>query len=238
MSDHHVRQGLRIRPTRLDSADVLALSQYGDAVADLHDLVELVGDDDDGLAVLLHVPKDLEELDRLLGGQHCSRLIQHQDVRTAEEDLDDLHGLLLRHGHVVHLHRRIDLETVAVADRLDPALDLSHVHSAFIKTENHVLGRGEDLDELVVLMDHSNAMLVGILRRPDIYLLSILEYAAFIRLIDSAEHVHQRRLSASVLSQQGEDLTPSDGEVYVVVGQHLPEALGDAQHLNGVALFQ
>ena len=116
---HHVRQGLLVGVLGEHIADVLALAQHRHPVGDLQHLVELVGDDDQGLTVRLHVAHDGEELIGLLGGQHRGGLIQNQDVSAAIEDLDDLHGLLLGHGHIVDLHVGVDVEAVLFADILD-----------------------------------------------------------------------------------------------------------------------
>ena len=72
-----------------------ALAQHGDLVRNGQHLVQLVGDEDDGLAVGAHVAHDLEQAVRLLRGQNSGRLVEDQDLRPAEQDLDDLDGLLL-----------------------------------------------------------------------------------------------------------------------------------------------
>ncbi len=66
------------------------------------------------------VAQDGEELFGLLRGQHGGGLVQNQDIRPAVEHLDDLHGLLLRHRHVVDLLVRVDVEAVFLTDLLDP----------------------------------------------------------------------------------------------------------------------
>ena len=69
VAHHHVRKGLGARLAGFHGSDVLALPEDGDLVGEGHDLVELVGDDDDGFPVGLHGPEHLEELIRLLGGE-------------------------------------------------------------------------------------------------------------------------------------------------------------------------
>ena len=103
VAHHHVRQGLLVGILGGHVADVFALAQHRHPVGDLQHLVELVGDDDEGLSVRLHVAHDGEELVGLLRGQHGGGLVQNQDVGAAVEDLDDLHRLLLGDGHLVDL---------------------------------------------------------------------------------------------------------------------------------------
>ena len=103
---HHLGEFLGIGVGGVDGADVLALAEDGHPVGEGHDLVELVGDDDDGLAVSAHVAQDGEELFRSPGGKDGGGLIQNEDVRPPVEHLEDLHRLLLRHRHVVDLFCR------------------------------------------------------------------------------------------------------------------------------------
>ena len=93
-------------------------------VADLHHLVEFVGDDDYALAVLAHVAQHVKELFRLLRSEHRGRLVQDEDVRPAVKDFYDLDSLFLTHGHVVNLLVKVNVEAVPGCDlaRLLPSL--------------------------------------------------------------------------------------------------------------------
>ena len=99
---HHVGELLWVGLGSGDVADVLALAQHRHAVGNLHNLVKLVGDDDDGLAVGLHIAHDLEETLGLLGRQNGGGLVENQNIGAAVEYLDNLHGLLFRDGHIVN----------------------------------------------------------------------------------------------------------------------------------------
>ena len=72
-----------------------ALAQDEHAVGHVEHLVELVGDDDERLAVGLHRAHDAEETVRLWGSARLQWLIEDQDIRPAVEHLHDLDGLLL-----------------------------------------------------------------------------------------------------------------------------------------------
>ena len=73
---------------RLESLKQIAAgiaAQFGDKFEVemcIRDSVELVGDDDQGLAVGLHVAHDGEQLVRLLRGQHGGGLVQNQNIGT------------------------------------------------------------------------------------------------------------------------------------------------------------
>ena len=71
----------------VDGADVLALAQHRAAVGHLHDLVELVGDKEDGLALRRQGAHDLHELFDLLGRQNSSGLVENEDLIVPVEHL-------------------------------------------------------------------------------------------------------------------------------------------------------
>ena len=58
--------------------------------------------------------------------------------------------------------------------------------------------------------------------------LAVDEDLALVRLQQPVQDVHQRRLAGAVLAEQGVDLAWLDGQVDVVVGDQVTEALGDA----------
>ena len=236
---HHLGEGLGVCLGGVDGADVPALAQHRHLVGQGHDLVELVGDDDDGLAVGAHVAQYGEELLRLLGGEDGGGLVQDQDVRPTEEHLDDLHRLLLRHGHVVDLLVRVDVEAVFLADLLHPAAGGADVKPPLpLQAQDDVLRRGEHVHQLEVLVDHADAQGVGVLGGADGDLLPLHEDVPLVGEVDAGDHVHQGGLAAAVLPQQGEDLPPLHVQIDVVIGHHAAEALGDPLELDCTGTFQ
>ena len=239
VADHHVGQRLRVSLARVDRADVLALAQHRDLVRQRHDLVQLVGDDDDGLAVGAHIAQHVEELLGLLRGEDGGGLVEDERVRAAVEDLDDLDRLLLGDGHIVDLLGRVDVEAVAVADLLDPGVGGLDVQLArLVETEDDVLRCGEHVHELVVLVDHADVVVEGVLRRADGGEHTVDIDFALVGEIDAGEHIHQRRLSAAVFTEQGKDLAPVDGQVDAVVCDDLAKALGNVSEFNCTIVVQ
>ena len=78
--------------------------------------MQLMGDDDEGLSVRLHVAHYLEKLVGFLRSQNGGRLVKYQNVSAAVKDFYDLHGLLLRNRHIVNLLIGIYIEAVFFAD--------------------------------------------------------------------------------------------------------------------------
>ena len=70
--------------------DVLPLAEDGDPVGDLQHLVELVGDDDDGVALRLHAAEHVEELGCLLDGKDGGGLVQDDDLGPVVQHLPGL----------------------------------------------------------------------------------------------------------------------------------------------------
>ena len=222
---HHLGELLRIGLGRAHGADMLTLAQNSHDVRDFHDLVEFVGDEDDRLAVFPHGFQDRKQFRRLLRRKYGGGFVQDEDVRAPVQHLDDLHSLLFRDGHLVDLLVRIDAETVFVGDLLDPGSDLLQVVLAVFDSQRHVLCRGEHVDQLKVLMDHADAVFISVLRRTDGHFLSVDEDLALIRIVDAGQHVHERRLSGAVFSQQRHNNAVINVKIHFIVGNDVSETL-------------
>ena len=96
--DHEVREFLRAGAGGLHLASDSAGTKDRDAVGEGHHVVELVGDEDDGLAFGAELGEVGEEVVRLLRGEDGGGLVQDQDVRLAIEELQDFDALLHANG--------------------------------------------------------------------------------------------------------------------------------------------
>ncbi len=110
--DHHRRQfGFRgLGGER--AAHRAAQAQHGDAVGHGQHFLELVRDEDDGLALRYERAHDLEQFADLLRGQHRGRLVEDEDVGLAEEQLDDLDALLHADRQVFNVGVRVHFQPV------------------------------------------------------------------------------------------------------------------------------
>ena len=194
-----------------------------------------MGNDDNGVSLFLHAAQHAEELVDLLHRQHGSGLVQNDDLGTVVQNLDDLQGLLLRDGHVVDLLLGIDLKTEFLGHVLDLCVAVFlQEQTGFFLTHPDVVGGGEYIHQLEVLVNHADSQPFGILRGINGNLFAVHEDLTLVRLIDTGEHIHQGGLTGAVLTQQGEDLTGTDVQLHIVVGNHAAEGLGNALQLNGI----
>ena len=230
---HHGGKLLHGGVLRLHGADVLALAQDGAAVGHGHDLVELVGDEQDALALGGQILHDLHQLIDLLRRQHGGRLVEDEDLVVAVEHLQDLGALLHTHGDVLDQRVRVDLQAVFLAERddlLPGVLLLQEAAFCGLHAHDDVVQHGEAFHQLEVLVHH--AQRVGVVGILDGYLHAVLLDDALLGLIQAEQHAHQRGFARAVLTQQGVDLTLLQLKRDVVVGDDTGKPLCDVQHFD------
>ena len=241
MADHHIRHFLRIGVLREHVAHELAVAQHGHAVAERLDLVHLVRDDDDGLAVVAHAAQYGEELVRLLRGEHGGRLVEDEDLIVAVEHLEDLGALLHTDGDVLDARIRIDLQTVFFRQRKHLFARLALLQEAMLRrldAHDDIVQHREALDQLEVLVHHADAEAVGVVRVFDGDDLAVLADLALLGLIQAEQDGHERGLAGTVFAEQRMDLPLAQLERDVVIGHDAREALRDVQHFNGIGCVQ
>ena len=238
---HHAGELLPAGVRDVHRADVLAFPQDRAAVRHGHDLVELVGDEQDGLALCRQILHDLHQLVDLLGCQHGCRLVKNQDLVVPVQHLQDLRPLLHAHGDILHQSVRVHLQAVLLRqgqDLFPGLLLLQEAVAAGLHAQDDVVQDREALHQLEVLVDHADPQGVGVVGVLDLHHLAVLFDGALLRLVQAEEHAHERGLARAVLSQQGVDLSPLQLERDVVVGDDPWKAFGDVEHLDRIWLFQ
>ena len=234
MADHHVGHFLGVCVLCRHIADELTVAQNGDAVGKLLDLVHLVRYYNDRLARVTHVAQNSEELIGLLRSEHRRRLIEDEDIRAAIEDLYYLDGLLLRNAHLVNMLVGVDVKAVSVADLADLFCRCLEVELALtLETEDDILRRRENVDELEVLVDHADAEVERILGGAYDDLFIVDEYLALVGEIDAREHIHEGGLARSVLAEKRKYLASVYIEPNLVVSFYRAEGFTYVSHLHG-----
>ena len=193
--------------------------------------MHFVGDNHNGLAAVPHIAQDAEQLFRLLGGKDGGRLVQNQNFSPTVQHLHNFHRLLLGHGHIVNLLVGVYIKAIGVADFLNLLPGFLQIQPSG-QTQHNVLGGGQHIHQLEMLVNHANAMGKGILGRGDNHLFVIDENIAGIREIDAGEHIHQGGLAASVFTQQCQNFSPVNIQPDPVIGKHRAKGFCDVAHLH------
>ncbi len=214
----------------------LAPSHDADGVGDLHDLAQLVGDQDDRLALVLEAIEDAEQVIGLGRGQHAGGFVEDQDIGLAVKRLQDLDALLVADGQFLDRLVRIDVQLVFGGEFGQELARLGQrwlEKRAFLGAEDDILEYGEVLDQLEVLEDHADAGGDGGLAVGDLGLASLDEDLARVGLVEAVEDRHEGRLARAVLADDAVDRARHDADGNVLVGLDRAEGLGNAFQFNG-----
>ena len=136
--------------------DILALAQHRAAVGNRHNLRQLMGDEEDRLALRRQIAHNLHQLVNLLRRQDGGRLVENQDFVVAVEHFEDFRALLHPNGDILHLRVGVDVQPVTLGQRqhLLPRLFLlQEAEFRRFNAQNDVVQHGEALHQLEVLVD-------------------------------------------------------------------------------------
>ena len=237
MTNHPLGQSLLIGFGGVDGGDVFTLAQNGNTVRNIHNLVELMGDNNDGVALFLHTAQDGKQLFDFLNGKNSSRFVQNNDLGAIIQHLDDLQRLLLGNRHIVDLLLGINVETEFLRHVLDFCIAILLQHQAgIVLAHPDIVSGGKHIHKLEVLMHHADAQPLGILGRINGNLLSINKDLAAIRLINTGNHIHQSGLAGTVFTQKCQNLTGLHIQFHIFICHHTAEGFGNAFQLDGILL--
>jgi hypothetical protein len=212
----------------------LSFAQHRHPIAYVHDLVQLMADDDHHMAGASHLAQGPEEVLGLLGGEHGGGFVQNQQIGIIDERLEDFHPLLFTGRQLPHLTIRIDVE----AEFFRKGANAPR-HPAVGKPEGRIhVSQGDVfcnrmvLHQHKMLMHHTDAPSNGIHRGGDFHRLAIDADLPAVRLVQPVQDVHEGGLPGTVLPQQAEDLTARDLQVDLAVGRVAVKGLADVHHLE------
>ncbi len=117
-ADHHLDQVIDIAVGHFGNACIAAVAQHADAVADLENLFQMVGDKNHRHALALEFAHDLEQQLGLTGRQRRGRLIEHQQACIQGQGLGDFDKLLLGHTQVLDRAVQVNAHPEALEQRL------------------------------------------------------------------------------------------------------------------------
>ena len=159
-SDHCVSQFRRRCPGGFESRDHFASAHDGDAVGQMHDLAQLMGDENDCLVLRLQHFQHFEQLIGLRRRQDRRRLVKNQDLRAADKRLQNLDALLQTDGEFADDGVGIDLQSIFAGEMrelfAERACAAGEQRAAF-RAEHDIFEDAQRLDEHEMLMHHADA---------------------------------------------------------------------------------
>ena len=240
---HHHAGDLRLRDLRavlLDDGTVayfFAIAQHRVAVTELHDLAQLVGDEDDRRALRLgQVAHDCKHVVDLFLRQRCGRFIHDDEPRAAQKGLCDLHDLLVRSIEIPHHRARVDGNVHALEDLARLLAHPGDVQApeaiAQLVAQEHVFVDRQIVDDIQFLVDEGDAFALGVQRRMNVHHSVKEADAAAVHGRDATQYVHQCGLSGAVFSQQRMDLAALHRKIHVFEYRYAAVLFYNAAHLQ------
>jgi hypothetical protein len=231
-AEHH-RHDVSGVPRRRGLANEHALAQDGRPRAQELDILQLVGDEDDGPPLRRESLERGKELLLLRQADSGGRLVQDQHPRAQPQETEDLQLLALSHGQRVHERIGLEAEGELLRQGLEGSGGGPPVGEEPARTaEDEVVQDGEGRKVEGILMEHSDALPDGIRRGTDDRRSAVQEDLAFIGTDEAGQDLHQRALARPVLPEDPMDRGRADGERDPVVRADAAERLADAAKLD------
>ena len=239
----HERDDLALRGGRVlhvDRLDGLTVAQDRRTVGNLGDLSELVGDDDDGDALVAQAAHEVEELGRVVVVEGGGGLVQDQQAHVLGQRLADLDELLLAHAERSDLGRHVFLQADLFQDLLSAVVDLVPVNEAelagLVSAQEDVFRDRQIGNEGQLLVNDANAERLRVLDGAELDFLAIEDDGAVVLPVgvDAGKNLHKGGLTGTVFAAQGVDFTGADIKVDVLEDGHAIETLVDVAHFQNV----
>ena len=229
-ADHQSGQRCGSRISDVNSADVLTLTDNGAAVCDFHNFCQLVGDEQDALALCCQVLHDLQQFGNFLGRQHSGGFVENQNLVVAVQHLQDLGTLLHTNGDVLNDRIRVNVQAILFGkfhDLLSCGTLIQQTMLHRLNAHDDIVQNGEAFDQLEVLVDHADAQIICVIGIADLDFLAVLLNDTFLRCIKTKQHAHQSGLACTVFTKQCMNLALLQLERDVIVGNNTREFFGD-----------
>ena len=207
----------------------LALTQNGTLVTDIHNLTQLVGDEDHSQAFRSQLAQQLEELLGFLRGQHSGRLVQDQQLGITEQCLQNFQTLLFTDGQVLHLLPGRDghIEFFSQFGKMLGRLIQVQTNLAELLIAQHnVLNDTQGGNQHKMLVDHADTGSNGLLGVADVQLLAVQPDLTGGGAVQAVQNVHQGGLACTVFAQQGMNVALFHRKAHIFIGNNRAKPLG------------
>ena len=217
-ADHQLDESLLVCINDIQRFDIFSVAENGYPVTDFKQLVQPVGDIDDGDASAFQFPDHIEEPSLFFNGDGRGGFIQNKNPGVSQNCLADLHNLAVGHGQFPNpgLRRNVALKLFQQFLCLPVSLRLIDEKTAVASlTHEEIVCNGHGLELNHLLIHHRNSQFQRLLRREMIIGDTVKDDFPFVRLDRAGDGFDKRRLSRTVLSHQGVNLSfpETDGDI-------------------------
>ena len=167
-----------------------------------------MGDQDDRLSLVTEHTQDAKQMIGLTRRQHAGGLVQNQDIRAAEQRLQNFHPLLkpdrkrTDHGIRIDLKRVFAFQSLQLLPRPRQA---AAQRPATLRAQDDVLQHRKRIHQHEMLMHHADSRPNRIIGGSDRHGLSADPDLAALGLVEAIEDAHQGRFSGTVLADNPMD---------------------------------
>ena len=214
----------------------LSQAENHDFICNLHNFIQLMGDQDNAFARITEFYQGLEKLDNFLGSEDCGRLVHNQQVSSQIQSFQNFYPLLNTDRNILYQSFGRNLQFILFAKGIYHLFCFFDVQQLILflnrPPQDHILCYRQGRDQGKMLMNHSDSRINGVLGAFKMHRPAIDEDLSSIRLIHSVEHSHQRSFPGAVFSDQTIDFSGFNGEVYLGVGCQCSKYFGNISQLN------
>ena len=220
---HHGDQLRTVNFGNVLGCHILSVAHNGNAVRNDKQLLQTVGDKDDGNAAGFQIPNNAEQRADLVGGQGCGRLVHNKDLDVLADRLGDLNDLLHSRGQAAHLLRRIQRNAHLVKQFLRAAFTVLDIHKdagGRLFAKKDVLGGADTGNQGKFLIDHADSLLLGGGRCQGRKALAVDRDGAAVRRNGTGQGFYQGGFSCTVFPDQRVDFPLTHIKRNMVNGNH------------------
>ena len=216
------------------------VAQHGAAVGDGHDLIETVGNVDDGGALPLHARQHRKQARDLAFFEGRGGFVEDEDAAARPQRLGDRHELTLGEAEGSDARPRVRIEVelrqhlarfLAHAGAIDHSEGTEAPHRKI--AERDILSNRQRRHEPQVLGNGHDAGGDGVVGARKVAFLPVEADDAAVGTIDAAQNADQRRFARPVLPDDGVDFAKRHVEVDAVERNRRAEPFTDALSADG-----
>ena len=225
----------------MQSFDGMTVTDDGDRVSNIADLVQFMGNNDTGQTLCFQLQHQFQQLCGFTVVQSSGRLVQNQQVGFFAQCFCDLDQLLFANTKAIDRYVNIFIfQTNASQQFLCFAAGSGPVDDAFacqtFVTDEYVFGNGQIWAQRQLLMDDNDTFCFGFTNVVEFADLTVVhDIAAVLTIrINTGQNVHEGGFTCAVFAADRHDLALTHFQINVIQCFYAGKFLGDVVHFQDI----